>query len=187
MVRNSFTRAMDRLQWLCIAWCSLAIVAMTILIFTGVVMRYGFSAGARFAEPMSIFFTVQLTMYGAAACYRMNAHLRLSLFVDMMPARLAWLVDHLVQVLLAAVALAMIYFGYSLANTTWFQAYPEFEYIRVGVVYAAIPISGAVFLLFIIEHFFFGRQGVDADEEELRRAIAEAEAEEEAQARQSAD
>ncbi len=171
----AYVRLMDRLYALCVFWCSLAIVCMTALIFTGVVMRYGFSMGARFAEPYSIFFAVQLAMYGAAACYRANAHLRLAVFVDALPRRAAYFVDLLVQVLLAAVAVAMIKYGYNLAKITWFQAYPEFEHIRVGVVYAAIPISGAIFLLFVIEHLLFGRQGVDVVEQEMRRAVAQAE------------
>lgn len=171
-MRAQITRAMDWLQWLCIVWCSIAIVCMTVLIFTGVVMRYGFSTGARFAEPMSIFFAVQLTMYGAAACYRADLHLRLTVFIRLLPRRLAWLVDHAVQLMLGAVAVAMIYFGYNLARTTWFQSYPEFESIRVGVVYAAIPISGCVFLLFIVERFLFGLQGVDADAQEPAMAAA---------------
>lgn len=183
-MRAAFIRTMDRLQWLCIAWCSLAIVAMTILIFTGVVMRYGFSAGARFAEPMAIFFAVQLAMYGAAACYRLNAHLRLSVVVKMLPARIALVVERGVEVLLAALAVAMVYYGISLARTTWFQAYPEFEFIKVGAVYAAIPISGAIFLLFIVERFVFGEMGTDQEEEEIRRAVEMAEEE---QARESAD
>jgi len=177
-MRAGYIGLMAKLYTLCVFWCGLAIVCMTVLIFTGVVMRYGFSIGARFAEPYSIFFAVQLAMYGAAACYRANAHLRLAVFVDALPARAAYLVDRSVQLLLAAVALAMIWYGYKLASTTWFQSYPEFEHIRVGVVYAAIPISGAIFLLFVIEHLLFGPQGLDATEEEVRRAVAQTEQQE---------
>jgi len=171
-MRAHLTRAMDWLQWLCIAWSSIAVVCMTVLIFTGVVMRYGFSTGARFAEPMSIFFAVQLTMYGAAASYRSDLHLKLIVFVKMLPQALAKAVEHLVQLLLGAVAVAMIYYGFNLARITWFQSYPEFESIRVGVVYAAIPISGCIFLLFIVERFLFGQQ--EGGEDELERAIVEA-------------
>lgn len=171
-MRGYVTRAMDWLQWLCIAWCSIAIVCMTILIFTGVVMRYGFSTGARFAEPMSIFFAVQLTMYGAAACYRSNLHLKLTAFVKLLPEFAAKPIEYFVQLLLAAVAVSMVYYGTNLARTTWFQSYPEFESIRVGVVYAAIPISGCIFLLFIIERFLYGQQGVVEDE--IEHAIEQA-------------
>src|SRR5690606_19651204 len=107
-------------------------VCMTVLIFVGVVMRYFFAVGANFAEPLSIFFAVQLTMYGAAACLRAGAHLRLMLFVDRLPPRFRPWPIHFVQVLLAAIGLFMVYYGLNLVSTTWFQAYPEFVYVRVG-------------------------------------------------------
>lgn len=176
-MRESFIRWMNRLQWLCFFWCGLALVCMVILIFTGVVMRYGFAVGARFAEPFSIFFAVQLTMYGAAACYRANVHLRLAYFVNKLPARFAGAADRSVQLLMGGLALSMVYYGTSLARTTWFQSYPEFEQIRVGFVYAAIPISGFIFFLFVVEHLLFGRQGVDVEEQELARAMEQAEQE----------
>lgn len=177
-MRDTYIRVMERLQQLCYLWCGTSLVAMAVLIFTGVVMRYGFAAGARFAEPFSIFFAVQLTMYGAAVCYRTSAHLHLAFFVQLLPERLARIVDLIVQLMLGAIAVAMIYYGFNLARTTWFQSYPEFEGIRVGVVYAAIPISGVIFLLFIIEHLLFGRQTKTLEEEELAEAIRQAEEEE---------
>ena len=65
-----------------------------------------------------------------------------------------------------------------LAHTTWFQSYPEFEYVRVGLVYSAIPGSGVILLLFVIEALFFPHVAADVDEEELARALEHAEAEE---------
>ncbi len=54
----------------------------------------------------------------------------------------------------------MMYYGADLVQTTWFQAYPEFTYIRVGAVYSAIPGGGFILLLFIIESVFYpGRHG----------------------------
>jgi TRAP-type C4-dicarboxylate transport system permease small subunit len=169
-MKDTYTRVMDLLYQLCMVICVVAVVFMTVLIFIGVVMRYVFLAGAQFAEPMSIFFAVQLTMYGAAACFRSQAHLRLALFVNMLPPRVRRAVEIVVDLLLAALALVMIYYGANLVQTTWFQAYPEFIYIRVGMVYSAIPISGVIFLLFIIEAALFG-SGPSVEEEELRRAI----------------
>lgn len=164
---NLYVRAMDRLYWLCIAISVVSIVAMTALIFTGVVMRYVFLMGARFAEPMSIFFIVQLTMYGAAACYRAHAHLRMDYFVGLLPDRWRRAPDWMVHALMAGVAVAMIWYGLSLARTTWFQSYPEFEYVRVGLVYSGIPGSGLVLLLFIVEAAIWPRAAPDLEREEV--------------------
>jgi TRAP-type C4-dicarboxylate transport system permease small subunit len=48
----------------------------------------------------------------------------------------------------------MIIWGGSLVKTTYFQSYPEFQYIRVGVAYSAIPIAGLITFLFVIEKAF---------------------------------
>jgi TRAP-type C4-dicarboxylate transport system permease small subunit len=150
-MRRLYVRAMDRLYQACITIGVVAIVCMTALIFTGVVMRYVFLMGARFAEPMAIFFTVQLTMYGAAACYRAEAHLHMAYFVGLLPETLRRGAEWSVHALMAAVAGVMIWYGWSLAETTWFQAYPEFDYVRVGLVYSGIPGGGLVLMLFIVE------------------------------------
>ena len=176
-MRPAYVRAMDKLYLLCMVVCITSIVCMTVLIFTGVVTRYFFSVGARFAEPMSIFFTVQLTMYGAAICYRSQAHLRLEVFVRMLPERLQHLPHYVVHVLMATIACLMIYYGYSLAETTWFQSYPEFDEIKVGVVYSAIPGGGAVTLLFVIERVLYHDTLVELEGEEMRHAMELAEQE----------
>jgi TRAP-type C4-dicarboxylate transport system permease small subunit len=138
-------------------------------------MRYFFSVGARYAEPMSIFFTVQLTMYGAAVCYRANAHLRLALFVDMLPGLSRAMVLHFIDLAMAAVAVLMVWYGISLTETTWFQSYPEFDDIKVGVVYSAIPGGGLVLLLFIFEKAFFREALAELEGEEMRHALELAE------------
>jgi TRAP-type transport system small permease protein len=173
-MRPLFVRLMDKLYVLCITIAVVAVVCMTSLIFVGVVMRYVFYMGARFAEPSSIFFAVQMSMYGAAACYRAQSHLRLQVFVLMMPKICHRPVEILVHLLIGAIAVAMIYYGFNLAQTTWFQAYPEFDYIRVGLVYSAIPGSGVVTLLFVIEALLYGNVMEAEEAEEVRRAVAHA-------------
>jgi TRAP-type C4-dicarboxylate transport system permease small subunit len=174
MSRPLYVRAMDRLYDLCFLVAIVALVSITILIFTGVVMRYVFWMGARFAEPMSIFFVVQLTMYGAAACYRARIHLRLLFGIDKFSPGARKAAEVGMNVVMALISVAMIYYGIDLARTTWFQAYPEFDYIRVGLVYSAIPGSGLVTLLFAIEALLYPDARPFDDEDEVTLAIEEA-------------
>jgi TRAP-type C4-dicarboxylate transport system permease small subunit len=176
-MKLGYIRCMDGLYVAAVAICVVSIVCMTGMIFTGVLMRYVFHVGARFAEPLSIFFAVQLTMYGAAACYRARAHLSLELFVNYLPRRLRQLPQYLVHALMAGVALFMLIYGLSLVETTWFQSYPEFEAVRVGFVYSAIPGSGIVTLLFVVEAVLFRDVMSERLAAEARRAEAQTEAE----------
>ncbi len=176
-MRPIYVAVMDKLYALCFVICTVSVVCMTVFIFTGVIMRYIFLVGARFAEPMSIFFAVQLTMYGAVACYRANTHLSLQLFVQMLPEPMRRGPQRLVQTLLAVISLFMVYYGANLVQVTWFQYYPEFEYVKVGLVYSAIPISGAIMFLFVIEAVLYPSAMVAEEEEGQRRTLEHAEEE----------
>jgi len=150
-----YVRAMDKLYWFCIGVGVVSVIAMTGLIGTGVFLRYVFNHGAQFAEPCAIFFSIQLTFYGAAACLRAGSHLRLEIALKALSDRWALIVDKAIHVLLAGFAVFMVVWGISLSQTTWFQSYPEFQYVRVGLVYTAIPSAGFITLLFVIESLFF--------------------------------
>ena len=176
-MRPTYVRIMDVLYVLCMVIAIVSMVSMTILIFVGVIMRYIFYMGAAFAEPASIFFSVQLTLYGAAACYRAKSHLKIQFFMGLLPVRIQRIPAALVTLLMATIAVAMMYYGADLVQTTWFQAYPEFNYIRVGAVYSAIPGGGFILLLFIIESVFYPNVMAAEEEEEVRLALAHAEEE----------
>ena len=176
-MRPLYVRIMDVLYVLCMVIAIVSVVSMTILIFVGVIMRYIFYMGAAFAEPASIFFSVQLTLYGAAACYRAQAHLRIQYFTGLLPKRYQRIPQALVELLLAIIAVAMMVYGADLVKTTWFQAYPEFTYIRVGAVYSAIPGGGFILLLFVIEAFLYPNAMAGGEEEEVQRALKHAEEE----------
>lgn len=166
---NLYVRTMDRLYWACITIAVISMIAMTGLICVGVFLRYIFAMGAQFAEPVSIFFAIQLAFYGAAACLRTEHHLSLQAVQQLLPERWQRTIAVLVHALLGLVALAMIVYGVSLVDTTWFQSYPEFEYVKVGLVYTAIPGSGVVTLLFVIESLLFR----DPEQVRSRTALAQ--------------
>jgi TRAP-type transport system small permease protein len=176
-MRPIYVRVMDVLYVLCLVIPIVSMVSMTILIFVGVIMRYIFYMGAAFAEPASIFFSVQLTLYGAAACYRAKSHLRILFFTGLLPELGQRVASAIVTLLMATIAVAMIYYGADLVQTTWFQAYPEFTYIRVGAVYSAIPGGGFILLLFIIESVLYPNVMAADEEAEVRLALAHAEEE----------
>ena len=151
---NGYIKLMDVLYFICVFIAGGALVIMSTIIAWGVFTRYVLGSGSFWPEPISIFLAIQLTFYGAAACYRAGAHISLKMFVDLLPTRLKQWQHHFVDLLMAIICLFMVTFGASLVKTTYFQAYPEFQYIRVGVAYSAIPIAGLITLLFVIENAF---------------------------------
>ena len=153
-----YTRLMDKLYLLCVVIAVVSVVVMTILIAVGVFTRYVLQMGAFYSEPISIFLAIQLSFYGAAACYRANAHLRLEVVVNMLPPTLRSIPEYAVHLLMAGISIFMVIYGAGLVQTTFFQSYPEFQYIRVGLVYTAIPIAGLITFLFVVEKALSARQ-----------------------------
>lgn len=156
-MRRAYVRLMDLLYLACMALAGLSIVAMALIIAWSVYTRYVLVRGSFWAEPIAIMLAVQMTFYGAAACYRASAHISIDMLVRALPPGLPRrCADRLVELLMAVVALAMIHYGIGLVETTYFQVYPEFQEIRVGLVYSAVPGSGLVTLLFVIERLLLG-------------------------------
>ena len=162
---KGYTKVMDVLYFVCVFIAGGALVIMSSIIAWGVFTRYVLGTGSFWPEPISIFLAIQLTFYGAAACYRAGTHISLRMFVDLLPPYLKRWQHHLVDLLMAMICLFMVAYGASLVKTTYFQAYPEFQYIRVGVAYSAIPIGGLITLLFVIEKVFF-RSSLEAAKED---------------------
>ncbi len=153
-MKNGYIKLMDILYFICVFIAGTALVIMSAIISWGVFTRYVLGSGSFWPEPISIFLAIQLTFYGAAACYRAGTHIRLRMFMDKLPPALQRWQDHFVHLLMAGISLFMLSYGASLVKTTFFQSYPEFQYIRVGVAYSAIPIGGLITLLFVIENAF---------------------------------
>ena len=151
---NGYVKIMDVLYFICVFIAGGALAIMSTIIAWGVFTRYVLGSGSFWPEPISIFLAIQLTFYGAAACYRAGTHISLKMFVDLLPPALKRWQHHFVDLLMAAICLFMVTYGASLVKTTYFQSYPEFQYIRVGVAYSAIPIAGLITLLFVIEKVF---------------------------------
>ena len=152
----SFRRAMDGLYLLCVIIGCTALVLISAVIPWAVFTRYVLNSAASWPEPLAVLLTIVLTFIGAAAAYRLNLHMNVSYFADKLPAPYRGLLDLLVQLLMALIALFMIIWGAQLVEVTWYNTIADFPFLSVGVTYLPIPIGGVCLLLFIIERIFLG-------------------------------
>jgi TRAP-type C4-dicarboxylate transport system permease small subunit len=127
-----------------------------VIIPWAVFTRYVLNSAASWPEPLAILLTIVLTFIGAAAAYRFNVHMNISYFADKLPPLPRRLLDLLVQLLMAVIALFMVIWGESLVEVTWYDTIAEFPFLSVGVTYLPIPVGGFCLLLFIIERIFLG-------------------------------
>lgn len=151
-----YRKAMDALYLACVIVGCTALTLISAIIPWAVFTRYVLNSAASWPEPMAVLLTIVLTFIGAAAGYRLNLHMNVSYFADMLPALLRGLLDLAVQLLMALVAIFMIIWGGRLVEVTWHNSIADFPSLSVGVTYLPIPIGGVCLLLFIVERLFLG-------------------------------
>ena len=151
-----FRRAMDWLYLLCIVLAGGAMVVISIVIPYGVYCRYVLNSAASWPEPMSILLSIVITLFGAAACYRMRIHMRVSLVVELLPPLGQRIINTLAELLVGGLGLFMLLWGRELVGATWNQVIAEFPLLRTGITYLPIPIGGAILVLFVIERILLG-------------------------------
>jgi TRAP-type C4-dicarboxylate transport system permease small subunit len=155
-LRRALRRTMDALYWLSAGIASVTLVLIAAIIPWGVYTRYVRDSAASWPEPAAVLLSIVLTFFGAAACYRAEIHMRITVVRGLLPPPLRRACESLAERLVGAVSLFMIVWGIGLCQTTWHQTIDEFPWLRVGITYLPIPIGGVLTCLFVLERLLIG-------------------------------
>jgi TRAP-type C4-dicarboxylate transport system permease small subunit len=157
-MKSHYVATMDRLYLACIWAAGVAITLMSVIIPWGVFTRYVLGTGSQWPEPIAILLMMVFTFIGAAAAYRANSHIAVTMLTDRLPAageRLcAWIVD----VLMFHVCAFVAWYGFKLCIGTMNQSVSELPWLPVGVTYLSLPLGALVTIFFILERRFIGSQ-----------------------------
>ena len=90
------------------AVAALLMLTITVLLLTAVISRYVFGKPLVSSDEVVSICFIWLTMLGAAIAVHRNEHLRLALFVDLMPERVRSFVHAFALMAMAAMLVALI-------------------------------------------------------------------------------
>jgi TRAP-type C4-dicarboxylate transport system permease small subunit len=153
-----FPAALDVLYRASVWSAGIAILLMSLIIPWGVFTRYVLGTGSQWPEPIAILLMMVFTFVGAAAAYRAGSHIAVEMFTVRMPPDLQRALALVVDLLMAAVCVFVVFYGTRLCIETWHQSIAELPWLPVGVTYAALPIGSAITLLFVVERIVYGTQ-----------------------------
>lgn len=112
-------RVVSRLLNLLEAVSAALMTLIVVLLLGGVVSRYVFSIPVVWIDEVVSLSFIWLAMIGAAIAMHRNEHLRLTLFLEMLPARVKGFVHALALVAVAAFLLAMVHPALEYAKEEW--------------------------------------------------------------------
>ncbi len=106
---------------------ALLMLNITVLLLVGVISRYLFNKSLVWSDEVVSISFIWLTMLGAAIAVHRNEHLRLALFVDLMPERVRSFVHAFALMAMAAMLVALIPSAVEYAKDEWFIHTPALD------------------------------------------------------------
>ena len=158
--------ALDPLEQGLMVLCGFTLLAFSTSVVLDIVTRTIGRPWLWLQEVTSTFFVYGIFI-GAAAATRRNDHLYLTALSEALHGRTRTLVEVLIRLIVLAVAVCMVWFGY-VNFLRGFSSFRMPSLTPIASLYAAIPISGALIVLFTIEQLVCGlRNGFDHPPDDL--------------------
>lgn len=127
---------------------------LTLDVLWGVFSRYALGEQSRWTEELATYTLVWISLLGAALVYEVKGHLGVDYVVlkwDEGAQRLGKIFVELCVIAFAALILGSGGWQLVVENLNTNQVSPALGW-RIGYLYSAVPISGAFFLIFSLEH-----------------------------------
>jgi TRAP-type C4-dicarboxylate transport system permease small subunit len=156
-------RSFDRLELILMMLCGLLCFGFSVSVMCDIVTRTIGHPWLWLQEVTSTLF-IYAIFIGAAVATRRNDHLYLTAVSDAMHGTPRMIVEIIIRIVVLAVAVCLIYFGY----INYIRGFGSFRLpsgTPIASLYAAIPLSGLLIGLFTIEQLVNGiRNGFDHPE-----------------------
>lgn len=133
-------------------WAAMGgLVAIVLVVFYQVFGRYVLNSSPTWAESLAMVLVLYVTLIGAAVGVRDAGHIGLESLLVLLPDGARHKVEILIYALVAAFGAAMAYNGWLLGQSVASYTIPNLR-ISEGVRYVPLVLSGALIVLFSIEH-----------------------------------
>lgn len=129
-------------RWLLIG----LLAAMSVIIFTNVVLRYTTSQSIEWAEEVARHMMIWLSFIGCGPVLRCGGHIAIENLQDSLPTRVAQLLRVLIALLITAFCVFCIWFGLQYMDRTQYQSTPATQ-ISFAWIYLALPLGMAMTLV----------------------------------------
>lgn len=163
------TLFIDRIDGALRVFLSLLMALLVLDVTWQVLTRFVLPQPSSFTEEVARFLLIWVSLIGSAYAYRLNSHLGFDLLVSKLPPREALIYYRVCCVLVAIFALLVLVIGgCNLVYLTWTlgQHSPVLG-IPMAVVYAVVPFSGLLFMLYSFVFLASAKQLILEKQEQL--------------------
>mgnify|MGYP001953787718 CR=1 FL=1 len=123
------------------------LVAMVIIVFTNVVLRYGFSSGIRWSEEVALIIVIWFTFIAMALGVKENLHINITILPKRLPRIFSDILNIIKYILEIFIGLILFYYGIGLAKNAGLSRLPATG-ITNAINYFIVPISAVFIMLY---------------------------------------
>lgn len=128
-------------------WMLIAILAaMSIIVFTNVVLRYTTNTSLEWAEEVARHLMIWLTFIGCGPVLRYGGHIAVENLQDSLPKRAAIALRVVIAILITALFVFFTWYGIEYVDRTQYQLTAATQ-ISIAFIYAGLPIGAAMTLI----------------------------------------
>jgi len=159
----AFSRFNDHLSRTSLWIAALALVAMTMIVFAQVYVRYIMNSSLLWVEPAALLLMSWFIFLGAAVGVRENFHMGFDVLVHFMPERIGRALQVISDLAVLAFSVGMVIYGWQLMAKTWGSSIPIIR-LPGGVSYMPLFVGGVLMVLFMLEHLLTRLRGAPVAE-----------------------
>jgi TRAP-type C4-dicarboxylate transport system permease small subunit len=158
------SRALSALSNAALYLAGIGLVAMSIIVFWQVFLRYVLNWGNAWTELSSILIMSWFIFLGAAVGVRENYHLGFDVLLYVLPDGSKKVLRTLSDLVVVSFAIGMIYYGIVLMRLQWNEVMPSLG-ISGSFRYLPLTAGGLLITLFSLERIALRFAGVDVDKD----------------------
>ncbi len=146
---EQFKKVLDALFVWVLKLAMLMLMAMVVIVFSNVVLRYGFSSGIHWAEEISLVIVIWFTFISMALGVKENLHINVTVLPRKLPAKFFLCLDVLKGLLEVLIGVIMIIYGWRLTLNGAKSFLPATR-IPNSINYVVLPIAGIFIILYAV-------------------------------------
>lgn len=122
---------------------------MTIIVFSQVVLRYGFNSNIFWAEEFSRYSMIWIAFLGSAIGIKHNDHTRIDFFVKLLPTKIQLVMEVINRMICIFFVAFITYSSITMLENTLKLKTSSMQ-IPVGLVHLVLPIAGFLMIAYLI-------------------------------------
>jgi TRAP-type C4-dicarboxylate transport system permease small subunit len=158
----ALTRFNARLAHACLAACIAGLLVIVAIVATQVFGRYVLNDSPTWTENLALVLVLYVTLIGAAVGVRDAGHIGMESLLVLVPEGPRRWLEMAIHVLVAIFGAAMAYNGWVLGESVAGYKLPNIG-LSEAVRYVPLVISGALIVLFCVEHLLALARGVEVE------------------------